>query len=76
PTVQATRSNFTGVHRGRGVSYLEYFIGPRRGTVLADSLQSEQGWWFLHKGNRNMVVETAEEVPLRPGFRWLTLRQL
>ncbi|MFF4208717.1 NDP-hexose 2,3-dehydratase family protein [Streptomyces sp. NPDC001796] len=76
PTVQATRSNYTGVHRGRRVPYLEYFMGPQRGTVLADSLQSEQGWWFLHKRNRNMVVETREEVPLLDGFRWVTLPQL
>ncbi|MFJ8360465.1 NDP-hexose 2,3-dehydratase family protein [Streptomyces sp. NPDC093984] len=76
PTVQATRSNYTGVHRGRRVPYLEYFMGPHRGTVLADSLQSEQGWWFLHKRNRNMVVETREEVPLLDGFRWVTLPEL
>lgn len=73
PTVQATRSNYTGVHRGRSVPYVEFFIGPRRGRVLSDTLQSEQGWWFLHKRNRNMVVETTEDVPLLDGFRWLTL---
>ncbi|MEE1758248.1 MULTISPECIES: NDP-hexose 2,3-dehydratase family protein [unclassified Streptomyces] len=76
PTVQATRSNYTGAHHGRAVPYLEYFTGPGRGTVVADSLQSEQGWWFLHKRNRNMVVETEREVPLVDGFRWLTLGQL
>ncbi|MER5852899.1 NDP-hexose 2,3-dehydratase family protein [Streptomyces sp. NPDC002012] len=77
PTVQATRSNFTGVHRGRPVPYTEYFTGDRRGgRVLADSLQSEQGWWFLHKRNRNVVVMTDEDVPARDGFRWLSLRQV
>ncbi|MFE9135510.1 NDP-hexose 2,3-dehydratase family protein [Streptomyces sp. NPDC007355] len=73
PTVQATRSNYTGVHRGRSVPYVEYFIGDRRGTVLSDTLQSEQGWWFLHKRNRNMIVEIDEDVPLHDGFRWLSL---
>ncbi|KUN00426.1 hypothetical protein AQI95_34560 [Streptomyces yokosukanensis] len=77
PTVQATRSNFTGVHRGRPVPYTEYFTGDRRGgRVLADSLQSEQGWWFLHKRNRNVVVMTDEDVPALDGFRWLSLRQI
>ena len=76
PTVQATRSNYTGVHRGKGITYLEYFVPPRRGKVLIDSLQSEQGSWFLHKRNRNMVVETTEDVPLRDGFRWLTIGQI
>ncbi|MEU5443598.1 NDP-hexose 2,3-dehydratase family protein [Streptomyces griseofuscus] len=77
PTVQATRSNYTGVHRGRRVPYTEYFTGDRRGArVLADSLQSEQGWWFLHKRNRNVVVMTDEDVPALDGFRWLSLRQI
>ncbi|MGW2301889.1 NDP-hexose 2,3-dehydratase family protein [Streptomyces sp. NPDC001809] len=76
PTVQATRSNYTGVHRGRGVPYVEYFIGDRRGTVLSDTLQSEQGWWFLHKRNRNMIVEIDEDVDVHEGFRWLPLDAL
>ncbi|NEB76598.1 NDP-hexose 2,3-dehydratase [Streptomyces sp. SID14478] len=77
PTVQATRSNFMGVHRGRRVPYTEFFTGDRRGgRVLADSLQSEQGWWFLHKRNRNVVVMTDDDVPALEGFRWLSLRQV
>lgn len=73
PTVQATRSNYTGVHRGRSVPYLEYFTGPRRGRVIADVLHSEQGAWFLHKRNRNMVVETGDDVPVGDDFCWLPL---
>lgn len=76
PTVQATRSNYTGVHQGKGITHLDYFIPPRRGEVLIDSLQSEQGFWFLHKRNRNMVVEVTEDVPPRDGFRWLTIGQI
>lgn len=76
PTVQATRSNYTRVHRGTSIPYLEYFVAPRRGRVLLDVLQSEQGAWFLHKRNRNIVVEVDEDVPLREDFCWLTLGQL
>ncbi|WP_237307948.1 NDP-hexose 2,3-dehydratase family protein [Streptomyces alboflavus] len=43
PTVQATRSNYTRVHRGGATRHLEHFTGPGRGRVLVDSLQSEQG---------------------------------
>lgn len=39
-------------------------------------LQSEQGAWFLHKRNRNMLVETTEDVPVRDDFVWLTLGQV
>jgi dTDP-4-dehydro-6-deoxy-alpha-D-glucopyranose 2,3-dehydratase len=76
PTVQATRSNYTGVHRGRGITYLEYFLPPRRSEVLIDSLQSEQGAWFLHKRNRNMVVEVTEDITLHEDFCWLTIGQI
>ncbi|MBF6328266.1 NDP-hexose 2,3-dehydratase family protein [Nocardia transvalensis] len=76
PTVQATRSNYSGVHRGRRVPYLEYFSGERPGRVVADVLHSEQAAWFLHKRNRNMIVETTDDVPLLDGFCWLTLGQL
>lgn len=73
PTVQATRSNFTGVHGGRSVPYLEYFREVRTDQVLADVRQSEQGAWFLRKRNRNMIVSTMDEIPSRDGFRWLSV---
>ncbi|MEV0275035.1 NDP-hexose 2,3-dehydratase family protein [Streptomyces sp. NPDC050610] len=76
PTAQATRSNYTRVHGGRATPYLEYFTGPRRGRVLVDSIQSEQGSWFLCKSNRNIVVEVAEDVPLLDNFRWVSIDQL
>ncbi|TDC42872.1 NDP-hexose 2,3-dehydratase family protein [Micromonospora sp. KC213] len=76
PTVQATRSNYTRVHRGSSVPYLEYFVAARRHQVLFDSLQSEQGSWFLGKRNRNMIVYVDEDVPVRDDFCWLSLPQL
>jgi oxidase EvaA len=76
PTVQATRSNFTGVHRGRGIPFLDLFLERGRSRVLVDVLQSEQADWFLAKRNRNMIVEIDEDVETGEGFRWLTLGQL
>ncbi|MFD7322423.1 NDP-hexose 2,3-dehydratase family protein [Streptomyces sp. NPDC059875] len=79
PTVQATRSNYTKVHRGADVKYLDYFLPPGQGRparVLADVLQSEHGAWFLQKSNRNMIVETRDDVVLEEDFCWLTLGQL
>ncbi|MET9958581.1 NDP-hexose 2,3-dehydratase family protein [Streptomyces sp. NPDC006326] len=77
PTVQATRSNYTGVHKGNAVHYIEYFRPPRVSSkVLYDSLQSEQGSWFLRKRNRNMVVEAIGDVPEHEDFVWLTLGQI
>ncbi|MFE1818652.1 NDP-hexose 2,3-dehydratase family protein [Streptomyces anulatus] len=80
PTVQATRSNYQRVHGGSGVRFLEFFTEPGRARPLTDTLQSEHGEWFLHKSNRNVVVETADEVAedpaAEPDFRWLTLGQI
>ncbi|MFF3869790.1 NDP-hexose 2,3-dehydratase family protein [Micromonospora sp. NPDC001898] len=76
PTVQATHSNYTGVHRGADVRYVEYFTRPGRGRVLADVLQSEHGSWFLRKSNRNMIIETFDDVPPDDDFCWLTLGQI
>ncbi|SHN29423.1 NDP-hexose 2,3-dehydratase family protein [Actinacidiphila paucisporea] len=84
PTVQATRSNYTQVHRGNPVPYLEYFRDSGSGSgraagrhrVVADVLQSEQGAWFFQKRNRNIVVETEEDVEVLDGFAWFTLGQI
>ncbi|MDX8053054.1 NDP-hexose 2,3-dehydratase family protein [Lentzea sp. BCCO 10_0798] len=76
PTVQATRSNYTRVHKGKAVPYLEYFQAPRRGRILSDVLQSEQGSWFLHKRNRNMIIEITDDVEVLEDFCWLTAAQL
>ncbi|MBT2210151.1 MULTISPECIES: NDP-hexose 2,3-dehydratase family protein [Actinomadura] len=76
PTVQATRSNYTRVHQGAPVPYLDFFRDTRRHHVVADVLQSEQGAWFFQKRNRNIIVETTDEVEPLEGFVWLTLGQL
>ncbi|MFC4013730.1 NDP-hexose 2,3-dehydratase family protein [Nonomuraea purpurea] len=76
PTVQATRSNYTRVHRGDRTKYLEHFTHPRAGTVVADVLQSEQGSWFLHKRNRNMIVQVDDSVPAADGHHWMPLDEL
>lgn len=73
PTLQATRSNYTRVHRGRHPTYLEYFTGGAPARVLIDQLQSEQASRFLQKRNRNMVVEPLDDPPADDRFRWIPL---
>ncbi|MFF9559348.1 NDP-hexose 2,3-dehydratase family protein [Streptomyces albus] len=76
PTVQATKSNYTGVHRGRHVPYVEHFAQPDPRRVIADVLQSEHGAWFYRKRNRNVIVEVGPEVEAGEDFCWLTLGQV
>jgi len=78
PTVQATYSNYTGVHGGSIPPFLEFFLNPPRERVLFAKLQTEDGGRFLFKSNRNMIILVGEDdVPETPdGFIWLTLRQI
>lgn len=76
PTVNATRSNYTGVHRGRAIPYVDEFVSPDRARVHVDRLQSERGSWFLRKRNRHLVVEAAGPLAEHDDFCWLTLDQL
>ena len=77
PTLQATKSNYTKVHKGKEPLYLKYFtqIGVLS-RVMIDQLQSEQGARFLHKRNRNIIVEVKEDIPVYDDFCWLTLGQI
>lgn len=78
PSLQATRSNYMRVHGGAKPNYLEYFTGEKEVTILVDQLQSEQGARFLHKRNRNIIVEVdaKDEFEVKDGFIWATLGQL
>ncbi|WP_432969489.1 NDP-hexose 2,3-dehydratase family protein [Dactylosporangium sp. CA-233914] len=73
PTVQATRSNYTRVHGGSTVPYLDYFVAPRTGRIVFDALQSEQGSWFYKKRNRNMIIEVDENLVVHDHFCWLNV---
>lgn len=78
PTLQATKSNYTQVHKGKVPLYLEYFNGTSQKNVLVllDQLQSEQGARFLRKRNRNIIIEVEEDIPIYENFIWLTLAQI
>jgi oxidase EvaA len=75
PTIQATKSNFTQVHKGSPPKYLDYFR-LKKGKVLVDQLQSEQGARFYKKRNRNIILEVEEDIPQADNFIWVTLGQI
>jgi oxidase EvaA len=79
PTLQATKSNFRQVHRGRKPRYLEYFEKAAPHQVLVDQLQSEHGSRFLRKRNRNIIIVAdggIEEVDEHEDFCWMTAGQI
>jgi len=76
PTLQATRSNYTRVHKGQKPLYLDYFVNATPEQILVDQLQSEQGGRFLKKRNRNIVIKITEDIKIHERFIWLTLGQI
>lgn len=73
PTLQATKSNYTQVHKGKKPTYLEYFIDVDPARIVYDGLQSEQGSRFYKKRNRNMIILIDDEVPVYDNFAWVSL---
>ena len=75
PTVQCLTGKVYGKHRPE---FYDYVVNARKGQVLVDTLQSEEGGRFYHEQNRNMMVEADEDFPLElpPRYTWMTLRQI
>jgi oxidase EvaA len=76
PTLQATRSNYTQVHKGKKPLYLEYFQNAKKNQILLDQLQSEQGARFLKKRNRNIIIKIEDDIQIYDDFIWLSLGQI
>jgi len=78
PTLQATKSNYTKVHKGDAPHYLEYFNGAKdcNKKIRLDQLQSEQGARFIKKRNRNIIIEIEDDIEMHEDFCWMTLGQI
>ncbi|MGY6250758.1 NDP-hexose 2,3-dehydratase family protein [Bosea thiooxidans] len=76
PTLQATKSNYTRIHKGKSPNYLDYFTDRRRCEILLDQLQSDQGARFLKKRNRNIIIKADADIEILDDFCWLTLGQI
>ncbi len=76
PTLQATRSNFTGKHGGRIPQYLDVFLHMSPEDIIVDQIQSEQSSRFLKKRNRNVIVRVKDILPETDTHKWMTLRQI
>lgn len=70
PTVQATQSNYRQVHGGSVPPFLDFFQEGDE-PLLADTLQSEQGFRFDGKFNRNALRLVASRFECRhASWRW------
>lgn len=77
PTVQATKSNYSGVHNGKRVDFIDYFNDESK-SVIKRQNQSEHGYKFYRKRNDNVLscVEAEDDVEEKRKFRWLSLSEI
>ncbi len=68
PTVQATRSNYSGVHGGKTVPYLKYFKKRNKNF----SLQYEQASRYYNKRNSNTISFVSKKIDLEKEFKWFS----
>ena len=73
PTVQATKSNYSRVHGGKKVLYINYFLKSKK-TI--PSLQSEQGFRYLNKFNSNILLKTSKFIEIKPEFYWFNKNEI
>jgi len=76
PTVQATRSNYSRVHSGKKVKYLNFFKNLKKRKVLINSLQSEQGGRYLYKHNRNIMINNISKIKPDANYIWLSKQEI
>ncbi len=72
PTVQATKSNYSRIHGGKSVPYLNYF----RGKNKYFSLQTEQPFRYFNKKNSNIIKYISKKIVLDKNFRWFSKNEI
>ena len=66
PTLQATKSNYSVVHGGKKVLFLNFFLGKQK----YKSIQSEQAFRYYNKHNANIILNTNRKIIYSNQFRW------
>lgn len=69
PTCQATKSNATQAHGGKIPPMVETFKNAR--DIYMSTLQSEHGFRFMGKRNKNILAEAPAKLENAPFHRWI-----
>ncbi len=72
PTVQATKSNYSKVHGGKNIAFLDFFLKKQKYKIL----QSEQGFRYYNKFNANIIYTTTKKINYKKNFRWLSINEI
>jgi oxidase EvaA len=77
PTVQATRSNYTKVHNGKDIPYLEFFFNNKKIKKIFKIKQTEQGLRYYNKKNYNILLDDTKKIIKKlPNFYWINKKEL
>ena len=68
PTVQATKSNYSRIHGGKNIPFLNYFKKKNKHF----SLQTEQAFRYYNKKNANIITYISKKIDLDQKFRWFS----
>ena len=72
PTVQATKSNYSKVHGGKKVPYINFFLKKQKNKLL----QSEQAFRYYNKYNSNIIYIINKKIKITKEFRWFSLNEI
>ena len=77
PTVQATKSNYTKVHNGKDIPYLNFFLNNKKIKKIFKIKQTEQGLRYYNKKNYNILLEDTKKIIKKfPNFYWINKKEL
>jgi len=77
PTVQATKSNYTKVHKGKNIPYLKFFFKNKKIKKIFKIKQTEQGLRYFNKKNYNVLLDDTKRIIKKlPNFHWLNKKEL
>jgi oxidase EvaA len=74
PTVQATKSNYTGVHGGKKIKFLNFFLN--KNNFIVKSKQTEQGFRYLFKKNTNILINIKGKIAFSNNHKWISKKKL
>lgn len=78
PTLQATKSNYNKVHKGKKADFVNFFLNAinKRNYIFNKKLP-EQGTRYINKYNQNIIIETKNNnIKVPKNFLWLTKKEI
>jgi len=78
PTLQATKSNYNKVHKGKETHFVNFFLNAisKKNYIFKKKLP-EQGTRYINKYNQNIIIETKNNnLRVPKNFLWVTKKEI